>query len=886
MKTNMMISNVYLEANLVKIEIYNEEKRKNFINNYITELKNKYPEFNFIILENKYTIELNNKKYKIFNINNIKKDNEIETIAIVNNYSIENIRGNFKYKISLDNFFSPTSINCLYFNSNKINIKPNDIVKIKGIVKEIPLNEDNRYLAHYIELDSVEIIKKENTNIFEQYKTKRNVLTMQSKLSNGFIDKFMIDRYDNKIENYCFTDYNTLNFLEKDNNPLCLKCYFEAYNNKKYSIYLFVNAYDEEIDYEEQKIKVNPAIRALNEMISNCKYYKDKYVIDYDTLIKYKDLFLLGSLDNEGLVFQALLDNDYNLLAQYIDMFNILGIEPLGNLKHIQKEGRLNSGLNNLKKLNNKIKKIGILKGIPTIFADNPIVINKEDREIAREYIINERIKDEKNKNNIILSLRKDINIDEISFVRSIPEIIEELKLQGFNLKDIQNIIFNEIVFYSSLIKKDNITIIPDIAFLEKSMKQNKQLKESLLQSIHKEHKVGKYAERLNKEFKIITDKKYAKIFLAALAVIKLSKEYKHPVSERGTASNMLITHELGISSIDPVEYNLDYRMFLGEHAEKMPDIDINVSKTIIKEVIDEMKKYFNNTIKASITTKAKELYIKQFLNRINSHVELEYASNLLSNKYLRLQEHNSGIMLLPEKIDINYIFPRVKYNDEYICGYPYEFLENNIPKIDILSKNDLDILKDIELLIPLNQIDLNSNEIYELITTNNKNISELNTDYAKKIIDVINPKCFNDLVKIQGLLHGRGVFSSAQYSKKNNLFIISSREDLLKLLNHFKINNSFTIMEMIRKGKYNKLNEEQNKEIIEKIPQEYINIISKIEYLFPKSHAIAYAKQACYSAYYQIHKKEIEKIKEDIKVIGEDNGISIEEMEEFLTED
>ena len=875
-----------MDANLVKIEIYNEEQRKEFVDKHLPKLKEKYPDFNFVILNKKHNIEYLDKKYKIFNSNNLRKDTEIETIAVINNFTLENIRDNFKYKLSLDNLFSPTSINCIFFNSKKIDIKINDIVKIKGIVKETPLNEDNRYTKHYIDLENIEVINEENTNIFDKFKTKRNVLTMQSKLSNGFIDKLMINRYSNKIENYCFADYNTLNFLEKDNNPLCLKCYFEAYNDKKYSIYLFLNSYDEEIEYEGEKIKVNPAIKALNEMISNCNYYKDRFVIDYETLIKNKDLFLIGSLDNEGLIFQSLLDDDYNLLSQYIDMFNILGIEPLGNLKSIQKEGRLNSSLSNLKKVNNKIKKIGILKGIPTIFADNPIVINKDDREIAKEYIINERIKDEKNKNNLISSLRKEIDNEEISFVRSIPEIIEELKLQGFNLKDIQNIIFNEIVFYMSLIKKDQITIIPNIQFLEKSMKQNKQLKESLLHSINKEHKNSKYIERLNKEFKIIIDKKYSKIFLAALAVVKLSKEYKYPISERGTASNMLITHELGISSIDPIEHNLDYRMFLGEHAEKMPDIDINVSKNIIKEVIYEMKKYFKNTLKASVLTKAKSLYVKQFLTRMNSNVDLEYSSNLISNKLLRLQEHNSGIMLLPENIDTNYIFPKVKYNDEYICGYPYEYLENNIPKIDILSKNDLDIVKDIELITPLKNIDLNSKEIFELIINNNEDISELNTDYAKNIIDVIKPNCFNDLVKIQGLLHGRGVFSSAQYSKKNNLFIISSREDLLKLLNHFKINNSFSIMEMIRKGKYNQLSEEQLNELNTKLPKEYLNIVSKIQYLFPESHAIAYAKQACYSAYYKLHKNEINQLKEEIEVIGDDSDISIEEMEEFLTED
>lgn len=878
---------MHLVGNLIKIEILEENRRKEFEEKYLPILKEKYKDYNFIILKNKYKTTYKDKEYRIFNINNIKPNLQLETIAIVDHFEVEEIRGNYKHKISLDNFFAPTSINCELFIDYKKDIRINDIVKIKGIVREIPINEDKKHLRYYIEADEIEILNREEIDGFEKYKTKRYLLTAQSNLSNGFINEKTLERYSNKIEHYCFADYNTLNFVENKNNvPLCLRCYFEAYNDKKYSVFIFLNQEDEEIEYEENKIKVNKGIRALNELISTGENYKDGYLVNYDKLMKYKEYFLLGSLDKEGLVFQSLLDDDYDLLKQYIDMFSIIGIEPLDNLKSIQKEGRKNSSISNLKKVNEIIRRISIKENKVLIFADNPVVVNKEDREIVREFILANKLKNNKHKNENINKLRNEIDIEEISFVRSIPEIIEELKIQGFNLKDIQNIIFNEIVFYSSLISKDKITIIPDTVFLEKSANDNKQLKDCLSNIIADNKLERKYLDRLKDELKIIFNKKYSKIFLAALAVVKVSKEYNYPISERGTASNMLLTYLLGISSIDPIKYNLNYNMFLGNDNNKMPDIDINVSSEIIKEIIEEINKYFKNTIKASIASTAKELYIKQLLNRLNSTIDFEYASNLMSNKLLRIQPHNSGIMLLPNNIDINYIFPTIKYNDDFIPAYPYEYIENKIPKIDILSKNDLNILKNIETIIQLKEIDLNSEEIYNFINLKSEDISELNTDYAKKIIDIIKPNNFNDLVVIQGLLHGKGVFSSAEYCKNNNMKIISSREDLLNLLEKYNIQNSFNIMEIIRKGKFEFLTEDQINELKEKLPNKYFKILSKIKYLFPRSHAIAYAKQSCYSAYYKIHEKEILKSKEQIKILEYDDGISLEDIEEFLTED
>ena len=200
-----------------------------------------------------------------------------------------------------------------------------------------------------------------------------------------------------------------------------------------------------------------------------------------------------------------------------------------------------------------------------------------------------------------------------------------------------------------------------------------------------------------------------------ASTISKRINDFGYPVSERGTASNMFITYLLGISNINPIDYNLDYKMFLGPNLEKIPDIDINISSEIIKNIQDEVLKYYDNTCKASVLVKAKKNYIKlNKMSKTTSKLDVDFSSFILEGKLNRIQPHNSGILILPKNIDLNYITPMIEYEDIKIPMYPYDVLEKNICKLDLLSKTDFDCLKQLENYIGTNNINLEIKEVFE----------------------------------------------------------------------------------------------------------------------------------------------------------------------------
>ena len=890
MKSSFNFNDSFVEINnkTININIKNYEKYEKFVNTFLETIKNKYKNYNFRINKLNDFIVYNKNKYKIYNDKNLKLGSSVETIGRISNVEVIQKNNNFYYDITIENITDATCLKIFSISKEKIDIfKINNYILFKGRVDEIPKKDYEKQLnfnKYVIKNPTVSLVdKKEIINIVN-IGNKRRPLCLHSSLSDGFINSISLLKR-NDIQNYCVSDLNTLNFVaNKDDTPLSVRGYIEI-NKKYYSVYLFLNCQDSEIEFNGEKVKVNEGIRFINECISKGERHNGATVFNVLDLMENKDKVKIGSMDHEGLVYQALLDDNFVLLSEYLEMFDIMAIEPMSSLEVLCREGRKNSSISSLKTLNNTIKNLCIKQSIPLVFNDNAMVVNKDDREYAKEFLISNKIREEniKNRDKFIEEQKRKISLNEIGYIRTVPEITDELFEQGFTTLEMEHMIFDELIFHGMLPKKSEVTIIPDYLFVE----DNKEEKEKLKNIVKNEIDYYHDRELIKKELSMVFKRNYQKVFLAAYTVSRLSRQLGYPVGERGTAGCMYLCYLLKISNIDPKEFNLDTRMFLGPNMEKVPDIDINVSSDIVKQVIEDFNKYFPRTMKASICSYFKENSIKsQILAKTNpQNLDIYYACNILSGKLARIQPHNSGIMLLPS-IDVNYIFPTIKYNDELIPGYPYEYLDKVIPKVDILSKTDLNILKDIDSYVCLehyNQketFDNKSEEIYRLINRNSENISELNTDYARKIIELIKPKNFDDLIVIQGLLHGRGVLNSAEICAKNGKRIISSREDLVELLEKYT-ENAFDIMEKIRKGNYEKLTDEELKDI-EKLPEEYQYAVIHIQYLFPKSHAIAYARQSYFSAYYELNKDEILK-RRNIKA---DNDMSFDDMEEFFEEE
>jgi DNA polymerase-3 subunit alpha len=110
------------------------------------------------------------------------------------------------------------------------------------------------------------------------------------------------------------------------------------------------------------------------------------------------------------------------------------------------------------------------------------------------------------------------------------------------------------------------------------------------------------YMDRLNEELAIIKDKSFASYFLVVADMINWAKENNIMVGPgRGSAAGSLVCYALGITDVDPIEYDLLFFRFINPERNDFPDIDTDFEDRRRKEVKDYLKKKFKHV--ASIST-------------------------------------------------------------------------------------------------------------------------------------------------------------------------------------------------------------------------------------------------------------------------------------------
>ncbi len=110
--------------------------------------------------------------------------------------------------------------------------------------------------------------------------------------------------------------------------------------------------------------------------------------------------------------------------------------------------------------------------------------------------------------------------------------------------------------------------------------------------------------ERLQFELDVILETGYAGYFLITWDFIRWAREEGIPVGPgRGSAAGSLVSYALGITNLDPLEFDLLFERFLNPERVSMPDIDIDFCYERRGEVIEYVREKYGRDAVGQIIT-------------------------------------------------------------------------------------------------------------------------------------------------------------------------------------------------------------------------------------------------------------------------------------------
>ncbi len=592
--------------------------------------------------------------------------------------------------------------------------------------------------------------------------------------------------------------------------------------------------------------------------MKECISIKTDYSI-LSSMIKLPDLFLYAKKNNYNTL--GIIDNnlsyvaEFNKLCKQNNIKGLIGLEIKCQQGYIYLYAKNNQGYNTLLKIN-------------TYILDNEFDISMIDNNILviipyeyhQLYNINnsyigykneeEKQKAQQISNNIIyFNIVLGLDNQSIKYVNYLNMIKEGKTYTNYNDKDYTNhIIWNkDLTYFTNQINinlnyQDNLiphydeTIKDSYKYLEAL--SYKGLTKRLNGNIPPEYKT-----RLNYELNTIKQMNYVDYFLIVYDYIKYAiKNNIYVGPGRGSAVGSLVTYSLGITSIDPLKYNLLFERFLNPERITLPDIDIDFDATKRDLVIDYVKqKYGTNKVMGVITygtmttklalqtvskildidiTKLKNIdskktlknnLTKETINIINNNKDIKevyYGAMMIEGIKKHISTNAAGIVICKKNIDD--IIPITKNTNEYLTGFTKDYLEDiGLLKMDFLSIKNLtivsNILKDIQENIKLNKIELNDQKVYQnFCEAKTIGIFQFDTPSMKYLLKTIKPNNFNELIISLGLIRPGANNYIETYSKRKKgiekiKYIDNSLEDILKETNGIIVYQE-QIMEIFRK--------------------------------------------------------------------------------------
>ena len=333
-----------------------------------------------------------------------------------------------------------------------------------------------------------------------------------------------------------------------------------------------------------------------------------------------------------------------------------------------------------------------------------------------------------------------------------------------------------------------------------------------------------------------------------------------------------------------------------------MPDIDLNFSGVYQPRAHNYVKELFGseNVFRAgtmgTVAEKTAFGYVLKYAEKrgLNySNAEKERLAKGITGVKRTTGQHPAGMVVLPKNYEI-YQFTAIQHpaddvNSETITThYDFTSMHDVLVKLDILGHDDPTMLRNLQDLtgirpqaVPLNDAEVFGNILSLFsspkalglteeqlgVPTGTLGVPEFGTKFVRGMLTETRPTTMEELIRISGLSHGTAVWlgniqdilKAGQTDLKH---AICTRDDIMNQLMDYGVppKMAFTIMEFVRKGKAAAgKGGDLKPEMLEamqaaKVPDWFIGACRKIEYMFPKAHAVAYVTMALRIAYFKVY--------------------------------
>ena len=518
----------------------------------------------------------------------------------------------------------------------------------------------------------------------------------------------------------------------------------------------------------------------------------------------------------------------------------------------------------------------------------------------------------------------------------SLPQNISEKEF-------LRNLVF-EGLFHKYLKKSvsdsEKLQLDKNFEIIEKEIAKDdiagQKLKEVKIREELLKNNLENVLERAEYELEIIDKMGYNGYFIIVWDFIKFSRENGVYVGPgRGSAAGSIVSYALNITEIDPLEYNLIFERFLNPERISMPDIDIDFDQEQREIVINYVVNKYGaeyvahiitfGTLKARLAIRdvgrvlnVSLVKVDKIAKMIPFNTELRDALNnipeirkmyetdreikkvidyslKLEGKVRHASVHAAGVVISKDVLSDE--IPTYSDGKTKIVSTQYqmkELEELGILKMDFLGLKNLTILrKTVENIekrqktkIVLNDIPLNDEKTYELLTkADTMGVFQCESAGIRSLMKKMKIEKFEDIIALLALYRPgplrsgmvddfinvknnkteiKYIDNSLKYILEETYGIILYQEQVMKIVSemaNYSLGEADELRraigkknpELMKKNREKFVTNAQNKGVLSKKANEIYDLVEKFGgYGFNKSHSAAYALIVYWTAYFK----------------------------------